>query len=64
MHFGIFSETGPGLAFDETKSNIVMNNSRSKSRPNETKLKHCMPQILSVLALSVKYEHFLCSNKK
>lgn len=63
MYFGILSEMGQDLAFTERKSDIVMNGSRSRSRPKEMKLKHCMPQTLSVLGLSVKCKHYLCPTK-
>jgi len=58
-HFAILPESGPDLAIAETNSDIVMHDSRSKSRPKEMKIKHCLPQILSVLTLSVKCKHYV-----
>lgn len=55
---------GPDLAFAETKSNIVMNGSRSKIRWKEMKLKHCIPQILTVQGLSIKCKPYHCPTKK
>lgn len=63
MYFGILSEMGARSGFHWEKSVIVMNGTRSESRPKEMKLKHRMPQILFVLGLSVKCKRYLCPTK-